>query len=69
MRPLSIPVAKRPPTEAALLRRVGLHGLLNFIGQPVKMLVEIVVHMALGGLGSEIADQGRLSRIVAKFFD
>jgi hypothetical protein len=69
MRPLSIPVGKRPPTEATLLRRAGLYSLLNFIGQAGEMPIQPVVQVAFGLVCCEVADQSSLSRILAKFFD
>jgi hypothetical protein len=46
-----------------------IHGLLNFVGQPVEMLAQSVEHRAFGLVGGEIADQRGLGGTLSKFFD
>lgn len=59
----------RPPTKAALLDRDGVHGLLNFVGEPVQVLVQPVVHFAFDPVRSQVADQCGLCGIRAKLSD
>ena len=37
--PGAVEAKKEPPTEATLLRLVGLHGLLNFVGESSEVLM------------------------------
>jgi hypothetical protein len=50
-------------------RDAGLHGLLNFVGELRKVLMQLGEHFALVHVGREIADQFGLSGILPKFFD
>jgi hypothetical protein len=48
-------------------RDAGLHGLLNFVGELRKVLMQPGEHFALVHVGREIADQFGLSGIPSKF--
>ena len=58
-----------PPTEAVLLHGDGFHSLLNLVSEPVEMFMKSIKHVALGWIGSQVADQRGLSGIPAKLFD
>lgn len=47
----------------------GLHRFLNFISEPVKVLVQPVEHLAFGRVRSQIADQRGLCRIRSELFE
>ena len=50
-------------------RLLALYGLLNFISQAVKMVMQPMVQLSLFKIGSRVTDKGGLSRILAKFLD
>jgi hypothetical protein len=55
--------------RSGLMRRAGLFSSLNFISQIGEMPIQLVVQLAFDFVCCEVADQGSLSRIRAKFFD
>jgi hypothetical protein len=57
------------PTKAALLHGDGLHSLLDFVSEPVEMFMKPVKHVALGLIGSQVADRRGLIGVPAKLFD
>ena len=60
---------KRLPAEAGLRWLWRVHGSLNFVRKAIKVLVQSVVHLELGLVRCQVADQGGVSCILAEFFD
>jgi hypothetical protein len=48
---------------------LDFYGLLDFVGQSVEVLVQLVIHRALDPVRCQVPDQGGLSRFPAKFFN
>jgi hypothetical protein len=55
-RPISSAVRALLIIRRPLLRFVGNHGSLHFVGEPVEVLMKAVEHFSLGGVSPKIAD-------------
>jgi hypothetical protein len=49
-------VRRRSCSEAPLLPSAGVHGLLNFVGEPLEMLMQSAEHFTFGLICSLVAD-------------
>jgi len=52
-----------------LLGGDGFHRCGYLVRKPVEMQLQPVIHFALDGIGSKVADQRGLGRVHAKLFD
>src|SRR5438045_2890511 len=58
-----------PSSRPRLFLGLGVHYILDFISEPVEMLVQPVKHVALRLVGCAVADQRGFGSFLPKHFD